>query len=81
MDIEYKYIIDEWYNGKSTERIYNMIVEWINKYPKLLEIEELNNIINKIDNSIDNDDSINDIVEEFIKINLSYFFELNQVCD
>jgi hypothetical protein len=67
MDIEYNNIINEWYNGKSVEKIINMIINWIDKYPKLLEIEE----INKINNSINDNDSINDIVEELVISNLN----------
>ncbi len=68
MDIEYNNILNEWYNGKSTEKIYSMIIDWINKYPIVLEIEE----ISKINDNINDNDSINDIVEEFITIKLVF---------
>ncbi len=62
--LDYNNIIEEWYSGKSVDTIYNMIINWIDKYPIVLEIEEINNIYD----SINNNDSINDIVEDFFKI-------------
>ncbi len=62
--LDYNNIIEEWYNGKSVDSIYNMIINWIEKYPKVLEIEEISNIYD----SINYNDSINDIVEDFLKI-------------
>ena len=73
MDIEYSNIINEWYKGKSVEGIYNMIIDWIEKYPILLEIDE----INTVNNCIDNHDSINDIVEDFIQTNI--FHKINSL--
>ena len=64
MDSEYNNIVNEWYNGKSCESIYTMIINWIDKYPQVLEIEEMSNIYD----SINYNDSINDIVEDFFKI-------------
>ncbi len=61
---QYNNILNEWYKGKSYDYIYNMILDFIHKYPIVLDIDE----IYEINEQIEDNDSIGDIVEKFIEI-------------
>ena len=72
MEQDYCNIKNAWYNGKNSDYIYSMIINWFVKYPESNKIEELKDIYNRIVDGYDYCDSIDDIIEDFINININH---------